>query len=130
MRGGEVERRVDRPRWRKLSTGRPHPSSCPATYAAVAAIDGGACDDNGIQCEYPQGVCWCNLGFGGIAEADAGPTWTCAPGSGCPMPRPRVGSTCTGNQNCTYEPCQFAESCTDGYWQGEFEACAGVGTGG
>ena len=108
----------------------PNPKSCPATYAGVQAIGNGACDDEGVQCAYPQGVCWCTVGFGGLEAADAGATWTCAPGNDCPMPRPRVGSTCTGNKNCTYEPCEFSESCADGYWQGQFEACAGASSGG
>jgi hypothetical protein len=108
----------------------PNPSSCPATYAGVQAIGGGPCDDEGIQCEYPQGVCWCTAGFGGLEVPDAGATWTCAPGDGCPMPRPRIGTACTGHQNCTYEPCEFTESCAGGYWQGAFEACAGLATGG
>jgi len=103
----------------------PNSSSCPATYGDIDG--GGSCTDNGLRCEYPQGVCTCSAGFGGPVILDGGTSWYCNPGPGCPMPRPRLGSSCTGNQQCTYQTCQFGESCTGGYWQGEFEGCAEPG---
>ena len=105
----------------------PNPSSCPATYADIQEDEAGTCAQAGLRCEYAEGVCLCSAGFA-IEIPDGGTTWSCNPGPGCPMPRPRLGSSCTSsNMSCTYLTCDFSESCTDGYWQGQFEACAGVG---
>jgi hypothetical protein len=103
----------------------PNPATCPSTYAAID--QGGACSPSGETCAYADGVCNCEVFFGGVEVGDAGPTWVCNPGPGCPMPRPRLGSPCTGNTSCTYETCSFGESCQDGAWQGEFEGCASAG---
>jgi hypothetical protein len=106
----------------------PNSASCPSTYADITGIDGGACEDDNLRCEYPQGVCSCAKGFGGPIMPDGGTTWFCNPGPGCPMPRPRLGSACSGSsQICGYLTCEFGESCTDGFWQGEFEGCAEPG---
>ena len=105
----------------------PNSASCPATYADIQAVEAGTCPEAGLRCEYPDAVCLCTLGFG-VEVIDGGTTWSCNPGPGCPMPRPRLGSSCSAsNLSCTYETCEFAEECQDGYWQAEFEACAGVG---
>jgi hypothetical protein len=106
----------------------PNSASCPSTYADITGIDGGACSDNGLRCEYPEGVCSCAKSFGGPIEPDGGTTWFCNPGPGCPMPRPRLGASCSGSsQVCQYLTCEFGESCTDGFWQGQFEGCAEPG---
>jgi hypothetical protein len=105
----------------------PNSAQCPATYADTMD-DGGACSDDNLHCAYPEGVCVCSMGFGGPIEIDGGSTWSCNPGAGCPVPRPRLGAACTAsNQSCQYLSCQFAETCQDGYWQGEFEGCATPG---
>jgi hypothetical protein len=109
----------------------PNSAACPATYAALMDEDGGSCSDNGLRCEYPEGVCSCSTGFGGPIMPDGGTSWFCNPGPSCPMPRPRLGSSCSGSsQNCTYLTCEFSETCQKGYWQGELEACASPGGGG
>jgi hypothetical protein len=115
--------------WQSATLG---PSSCqpdgPNSAACPASLPTGVCNDNNLRCEYPEGVCQCSAGFGGPIELDGGLSWFCNPGKGCPMPRPRLGSSCaTGDQNCTYLTCEFAEDCQDGYWQGQFEACATPG---
>jgi hypothetical protein len=117
--------------WSKNTTGSscqpdgPNSPSCPATYADIQADGGGACSVDGLRCEYPDAVCTCSSGFGGPIEVDGGTSWYCNPGPTCPMPRPRLGAACSGSgQNCTYVTCEFAESCQDGFWHAEFEACA------
>jgi hypothetical protein len=108
----------------------PNAPSCPATFADAMDTDGGSCSNDGLRCEYPEGVCSCSGGFGGPIERDGGTSWYCSPPSGCPMPRPRLGSSCSGSmQNCEYFPCEFSEACQGGYWVGEFEACAEPGGG-
>jgi hypothetical protein len=103
----------------------PNSGSCPSSIAIPSA--GGPCTDNGLTCAYSTGVCNCAVFFGGIEVGDAGPSWTCNPGAGCPVPRPRLGSPCTGNASCTYETCSFGEDCQDGVWTGELEGCASAG---
>jgi hypothetical protein len=103
----------------------PNAPSCPSTYSALQGIERGACsDDDGLRCEYPQGVCVCSTGIGGPSEIDAGAYWSCNPGPSCPMPRPRLGASCSGSSYCQYLTCEFGEACVDGFWQGELEGCA------
>ena len=104
----------------------PNASSCPNTYDALMASPGGTCSDDNLRCEYPDHVCVCSRSLGGPVELiDAGETWSCNPGPDCPMPRPRLGATCpTNNQACTYQSCDFEETCLNGYWNGEEAACA------
>jgi hypothetical protein len=105
----------------------PNSTMCPASLDRVA--NGGACADRSLRCEYPDGVCTCAPNLGGpIMLVDAGASWSCNPESGCPMPRPRLGSACaTVGQMCTYEACAYEEICQDGIWQGEEEGCAQPG---
>jgi hypothetical protein len=107
----------------------PNPAACPATYASVA--QGSACSDTSTQCWYPQAECSCQFPFGGPPppNSDAGPvgTWQCIPESGCPYPRPRLGSACTiEGTYCTYEVCSYAQTCMNGVWQSQPMACAGA----
>jgi hypothetical protein len=104
----------------------PNTAACPASYEALMAIPNSECSDTNLRCEYPEGVCVCSSGFD-VVEIDGGTTWSCNPGPGCPVPRPRVGSSCSTNVSCTYETCDFGESCSGGYWQVLFEGCAGAG---
>jgi hypothetical protein len=106
----------------------PNSTMCPATLDKV--LKGGTCPDNGLRCEYAAGVCSCAPNLGGpVTRSDAGASWSCNPGSGCPMPRPRLGSACaTAGQMCTYETCAYEEICQEGIWQGEEEACEQPGS--
>jgi len=101
-------------------------TACPAKFDDIQ--NGGSCpaSDKGLRCEYAAGVCVCAAALGGpVTVLDAGVSWGCDPGSGCPMPRPRLGSACSTGQTCTYETCAFAESCAkSGVWQGVETACA------
>jgi hypothetical protein len=108
----------------------PNSSSCPLTYTALTASPDEGCSDDNLRCEYADHVCVCSHPLGGPIEIiDAGETWSCNPGAGCPLPRPRLGATCsTANQVCTYVTCEFQETCLDGSWQGEAAACATAGT--
>jgi hypothetical protein len=105
-------------------------SECPTSLGAITSGD--TCPDKGLRCEYPKGVCSCAVNFGGVVVADAGATWTCEPGAGCPMPRPRLGSACgasTTNPACVYESCSYEQICQNSVWQAELAVCAtGVGT--
>ncbi len=100
----------------------PNAGACPSSFGGL--MNGTSCSENGLRCEYPEGVCTCSKGFGGVPVVDAGPTWGCNPGASCPMPRPRIGSPCTTKETCTYETCSFGETCSDGVWQSEPTACA------
>jgi hypothetical protein len=105
----------------------PNAAACPSTLTAVP--QGGSCAPNGLSCAYPEGVCSCAPQIGPVEFIDGGqgPTWTCNPGPGCPMPRPRLGSPCTGNTSCSYESCAYGQSCQDGAWLAEEEGCAEAG---
>lgn len=109
----------------------PNPRACAGSFGDVPR--GALCGPQGIECDYPQGACRCEIGrFGPPPPQDGGgplPTWHCDdPTPGCPSIRPRVGSTCSGgtpNMFCMYRECSFGEECTDGYWQAATLACAG-----
>jgi hypothetical protein len=122
--------------WTKFSTfgtcvpDGPNGAACPATFADVP--QGQDCAPAGTTCEYSAGVCTCSMSLGGpIRLGDGGDpaTWMCNPGTGCPMPRPRLGTACSAGAetDCTYESCEFGESCSDGVWQGQEEGCAEPG---
>jgi hypothetical protein len=105
----------------------PNPASCPATQADVPL--GQTCAPAGLECDYTFARCFCNDPFG-PPPPDSGitPTWGCDdPGPGCPQPRPRLGSACTGQQTCNYETCSYGEVCMGGYWTGEAAGCGGAG---
>jgi hypothetical protein len=107
----------------------PNPAACPATLAAVPL--GQTCTPAGLECDYMFARCFCNDPFG-PPPPDSGiaPTWACDdPGPGCPQPRPRLGTACSGQQVCTYETCSYSEQCVNGYWSGEFAGCGGAGGG-
>ena len=108
----------------KCKPDSPNSTACPPSYGKIA--NGGTCDDNGLRCAYATGVCTCADSLGGpITTIDAGATWGCNPGPGCPMPRPRLGSACSTPQNCTYEACVYEETCgMSGIWQGTETVCA------
>jgi hypothetical protein len=95
----------------------PNPSSCPSSLALVEAQGTLPCAPSGANCAYPQGVCPCATPLG---LPDGSPTtWNgCYPGQGCPMPRPRLGSPCSGHDvGCVYQPCSFGQYCLDGAWR-------------
>jgi hypothetical protein len=109
----------------------PNPLKCPvnlqAVMGSIAGTTGGKCSDDNLRCEYPKGVCICSAPPGGVELGDAGLAWSCNPGTGCPMPRPRLGASCAGavgtSKLCTYQSCEFGEECADGYWQGQTVVC-------
>lgn len=109
----------------------PNATSCPLAYADIK--NGASClaAEKGLRCAYPSGVCVCAVETGGtIVLVDAGPSWSCEPPAGCPMPRPRLGSACgTGgmSETCAYESCGYEETCLDGVWQARELACATPG---
>jgi hypothetical protein len=94
--------------------------------------DGGAtCTTQGLTCHYSLGRCYCGFIFGPPQPTVDGGTssWLCDdPGTGCPQPRPRVGSPCTQEgQTCQYLTCDFAQQCTGGVWQAPPVGCAQAG---
>jgi hypothetical protein len=106
----------------------PNPAACPPSYADVP--QGTSCNDNGESCVYSQAMCSCRTPLGPVFE-DGGASWYCLPEVGCPMPRPRIGTGCTGAATyCTYAECEYSQECTNGVWQGQEEACAGAASGG
>ena len=103
--------------------------ACPATYSAAETA--GSCSASGTACGYPQGRCDCAVATGGPPTVGTKATrWLCDnPGTGCPMPRPRVGSTCTqSGLTCNYGACSIPDgvglACTGGLWQVSPVACA------
>ncbi len=92
-------------------------AACPASYADLGAT----CSSSGLTCTYPQARCSCSLACG--MEEGENLAWCCpdAPeGDGCPSPRPRLGTACTGaSDDCDYGMCSgnVGESCGDaGVW--------------
>jgi len=92
-------------------------SDCPTSYASVPVNQD--CAPNQLSCAYPQGECICTTSMGGLQKMT--PSWECFPAqSGCPSPRPDIGSPCSGTQQlCDYGSCSggVALSCVNGAWQ-------------
>jgi hypothetical protein len=100
----------------------PNPPECPAAY--IDLKNGSSCSDQNIWCEYPAGVCQCVQSSGVVVHDGGSYDWRCNPGSGCPMPRARLGSACSmSGEICTYETCEYSQACTSGLWHGSMEAC-------
>jgi hypothetical protein len=98
-------------------------SSCPATYGDVPQDQ--TCSPTGLSCLYSEGICSCGFPFGPQPPVGGG-LWSCLPGQGCPFPRPRLGSACSGSgMPCDYETCSYEEYCSGGTWQAQPAACAG-----
>jgi len=102
-------------------------SECPATFMAVPV--GQHCDFYPVSCDYPQGRCACAVRQSPtVTDASAQATWICpSPDSGCPLPRPDLGTPCTGMHECDYGTCAIpgatAQTCTSGLWTLESTAC-------
>jgi hypothetical protein len=124
VRGGTVDRL--RAELRALpAPARPNTAACPTDYASVP--QGSACSTDGLSCIYEQGECSCQVPLGGPVQIDGGTGyWGCVPEQGCPFPRARLGSACSGDAMCTYEACSYAQNCQGGVWQAQQEACAGA----
>lgn len=107
-----------------LDCGGGPPIACPASYASVPV--GSVCPTQGGYCDYPEGRCACEVFLGGPAipgDASFDPYWYCqSPQTGCPQPRPRLGSTCNQEgQTCDYGGCGQipggnSEQCSGGVW--------------
>jgi hypothetical protein len=109
----------------------PNPSACPATFASVPV--GQHCGTLvGTTCDYPQGFCGCAVPQMGPYPEDASAVaiWTCdSPEPGCPMPRPKLGTSCTQEGlQCDYSPCSLPTGaslvCQSGAWQEQQYGCA------
>jgi hypothetical protein len=93
----------------KGSTGGTDPG-CPASSSAVPV--GQACSPQ-MTCGYGDTVCYCYVDHTGAPQI-----WGCFPGqTGCPYPRPRVGSACSqAGLQCDYSSCGDSIACTGGLW--------------
>jgi hypothetical protein len=112
---------VSSPIWSLCGVNSPQ---CLPSYGTPA--DAAGCPVDAAACLYPQGVCGCAPECGG---------WVCAPyplPTGCPEPRPLLGSPCTQEgQNCAYgDICSvlaFAGPlmvCASGFWRdGGYSGC-------
>jgi hypothetical protein len=103
--------------------------ACPTSYASLLQ-ERTACAPVGTSCTYPEARCACATHCGMIGAAGGGAFWCCPDGpsglSGCPMPRPRIGSACTSNGAvCDYGGCSgnVTLKCTDATWQPTSIAC-------
>jgi len=116
-------------KWQDRSTHTvcPPQSDCPADYASVPANQ--SCSPQSLTCAYAQGECICTTNFGGLQMQN--PAWDCFPATtGCPSPRPDIGSPCTSdtsNQQCDYGACSggVALECNQGEWQQVTTPCPG-----
>ena len=100
-------------------------SDCPATYASVPS--GQDCSPEQLSCAYPQGECICTKSWGGVQRTTPG--WDCFPAqSGCPAPRPDIGSACTTQgQQCDYGGCSggITLECNGTSWVQSITPCPG-----
>jgi len=102
--------------------------TCPSAYPS--ALAGETCTPSGLVCSYTQGTCTCAPRSGPVS-VDSGPAvqWQCFPAeTGCPSPRPAVGSACTASsltKACNYGACAGGVelSCVDGEWQEVMVGC-------
>jgi hypothetical protein len=104
------------------------PSGCPATLDAAAQA--GSCTTMGLNCDYPEGRCSCNVPSGPVPADPTATTWNCQlPEPSCPTPRPRLGDPCKLDALvCDYGACSVlggsAVICSGGRWQPDSFACA------
>ncbi len=110
--------------WMDQSTGTICPSqqNCPGQYSDVQV--GQDCSNNTLSCAYPQGECICTQSPGGLVSQT--PVWACFTPSGCPEPRPDIGTACTTQgTTCNYGACSGGVElvCNGTSWQ---EALSGV----
>jgi hypothetical protein len=99
----------------------PNPAACPAGLSQI--MPGAGCPSV-ETCSFATGACSCD--FPSDPRPDASSTWSCFPETGCPSPRPRVGSACgTSGMRCDYEACGSSQACTGGVWQSTVGACGG-----
>jgi hypothetical protein len=100
-----------------------NPAACPMDPSLIQT--GAACPRAQIDCYYGMGTeCGC---LGSSARPDAGPIWVCAPDTGCPSTRPKLGASCSAyGQMCGYGigSTGIGEACLNGTWQP-----AGIGGG-
>jgi hypothetical protein len=98
--------------------------TCPASYSAVPQRK--SCTPAGLDCAYPEGQCNC---ADTLPVSTGGPVWQCTmPSSGCPEPRPDIGSPCSQpGQSCDYGACAggAAVECNEGRWQEMLVPCPG-----
>ena len=99
--------------------------ACPSSYEALEP--GAACPAIHGACVYPEGRCACASCFSPDAGGSA-KGWSCVrwpSPTGCPTPRPRIGSSCAvDGQECGYATfCSAVGSglpdltCSNGLWQ-------------
>jgi hypothetical protein len=117
-----------------------NPSTCPTTFGDVT--QGDACGAQPFDCYYAEARCSCAVVVlqGACIKSDCpAPTWDCdtpatdsanmlTPEDGCPVPRPRIGSSCSNadfEKSCNYGYCQggVAILCTSNVWQIETIDC-------
>jgi hypothetical protein len=102
---------------------------CPSSRATVPL--GQHCTPLGLACDYAEGRCACDVRTGTAGDAAAEATWICpSPEPACPLPRPRLGTTCSKEGlECDYGTCAIpgatAETCTGGIWVEAAFKCAG-----
>lgn len=99
-------------------------AACPATYASVPTSK--QCSPDQLQCDYPQGTCFCTTNHGGPTGTQ-NPTWGCVPTPpGCPSTRPHLGDACSQpNLDCNYGACSGGIDvvCKGGFWQEQRVPC-------
>jgi len=96
--------------------------TCPGSYGDVPK--GQPCTTMGLDCSYAQGQCNCAPT---TPPTGLGSVWQCTmPATGCPEPRPRIGSSCAmPGLKCDYGACHGGVQldCMNGLWAEEFVAC-------
>lgn len=98
----------------------PNAATCPAEPGLVEA--GSSCPTANLTCFYGEGAnCACEIPV--FSLPDAGPSWICEPGPGCPSTMPRLGAPCAGSSTCTYVDCSYGTQCIGGVWQSYVIGC-------
>jgi len=106
--------------WVDQTTGTLCPSqqSCPSSFASVP-VSQDCSNFNTLSCAYPEGECICTQSPNGLISQT--PVWACfAAQSGCPQPRPDIGTACTTQgASCNYGACSGGVQlvCNGQTWQ-------------
>jgi hypothetical protein len=88
--------------------------------------DGGAGDEEELQCTTALGTCACTTGPDGAHFHER--RWVCKKTENCcPTERPHLGQICVGDHSCDYGACDFKRGsrmqCLDETWQIEASPC-------
>lgn len=118
--------------WLQRATDPCYKSVCPTDPTGIEALDNQPCsltaaadagpttDADEAVCPMTNGICACTTGAGGSDVHER--RWVCVRPDvgGCPVERPRVGTSCGGKLWCDYGSCKWKRGllmeCKDNHW--------------